>query len=387
MPRLRANLAIAALLAPMFHPGQLARGQSPSVHPDAALWRFVHPNAKALVSINWQRIRQSSEGAMIRDKLLNTFPIAAIPGLELLDTIDRVVLSLSGDETPTDTDVEAAPTPLLVALRGHFDAARLRQLFKRLGGKAQAYNSFQVYRPQGKDAKNLAYVLFDAGTILFGDAPSLFAALERNRFAPPAPEPGSIIARAAEMDASYELSWVMNADGMLSSHQLADLFRGDEWAQDAQAFEVGVNLHSGMTADVTVRFASEAAAKGVVAELTRLTDVVLQEKVLQDKVSKDRVSKDRKADLQMQDIVRKLKFSSDGSAAKISLRLTSRELEASVEAFAASGGDFAPVASASPATAPEAVPAPAPSKPGVIRIEGLDEGPREIPYPDPNQPH
>jgi hypothetical protein len=382
MPRLRATLAFTALLALMFDPGQLARGQSvsaqpASVQPDAALWRFVHPNAKALVSINWQRIRQSPEGALIRDKLLNTFPIAALPGLELLDTIDRVVISSSGNETPPDTDVEPAPAPLLVAMRGHFDAVGLRQLFKRLGGKAQAYNSFQVYRPQGKDAKDLAYVLFDAGTILFGDAPSLFAALDRNRFAPPAPEPGSIIARAAEMDAAYELSWVLNADGMLSSHQLVDLFRGDEWAQDAQGFEVGVNLHSGLTADVTVRFASEAAAKGVVAELTRLTGIV----------SKDKVSKDRKADLQMQDIVRKLKFSSDGSAAKISVRLTSRELEASVEAFAASASDLAPVASASPAAAPQAVPAPAPSKPGVIRIEGLDEGPREIPYPDPNQPH
>ena len=382
MPRLRATLAFTALLALMFDPGQLARGQSASGQSDAALWRFVHPNAKALVSVNWQRIRQTPEGAMIRDKWLNAFPIAAIPGAELLDQVDRVVISSLGNDTPADTDAEPAPTPLLVAVRGHFDAVRVRQLFTRLGGKPQAYNSFQVYRTQGKDAMDRSYFLFDAGTILLGDAPSLFAALDRNRFEPPAPEPGSIIARAAEMDAAYELSWVMNAAGMLSSRGWVDLFRGDEWAPDAQGLEAGVNLRSGLTADVTVRFASEAAAKQVVAELSRLTGMVLQEKV-----SKDKVAKDRKGGLQMQDIVKKLKFSSDGSAAKISVRLTSQELDASVEAFAASARDLAPVASASPAAAPAAVPAPAPSKPGVIRIEGLDEGPREIPYPDPNQQH
>jgi len=39
------------------------------------------------------------------------------------------------------------------------------------------------------------------------------------------------------------------------------------------------------------------------------------------------------------------------------------------------------IANPAPAPAPPA----APAKPSVIRIEGLDEGTREIPYPDPER--
>jgi hypothetical protein len=355
--RLRVCVALIALLAPA-----VAECQS-----DPAPWRFVYPNAKALININWQRIRQSPAGAMIRDQWLKAGPIAAIPGIELLDQVDRVVISSPGNETTTGTAVEPANAPMLIAVQGHFDAAKTRQLFARLGAKPQTYNSFQVYRPRGADAKDMAYVLFDAGTILFGDAPSLFAALDRNQFAPPAPEHGSIIARAAEMDATYELWLVITTPDILSNDRLADLFRAGEWAQDAQGFEAGVNLRSGLMADVSVRFASETAAKQVVTEMTRLTALL---------------SKDKKAEPQMRDIAKKLKFSSDGPAAKISLRLTPLELEKSAQAFrTAHPAEAAPALSAAAVPAPVSPP-PAPAKPAVIRIEGLDEGPREIPYPD-----
>jgi hypothetical protein len=350
----------------MFVRGQFARGQSASGQSDPAPWRFVYPNAKALISINWQRIRQSPAGAMIRDRWLNAGLAAAIPGIELLDQVDRVVISSPGNEaiqdTEAGTDVEPAPAPLLIAVFGHFDPAKVRALFARRGAKPQTYNSFQVYRPQGKDAKDMAYVLFDAGTILFGDAPSLFAALDRNQFAPPAPGPGSILARAAEMDAAYEVWVIVTTPDIMSNDRLAELFHGGEWAEDAQGFEAGVNLRSGLAADATVHFASEAAAKRVVTEMTKLSAML---------------AKDKKAEAQMQVIAKKLKFSSDGPAAKISLRLTPQDLEKSAQAFAAARKARALVAPTQAVTAP-------PAKPGVIRIEGLEEGPREIPYTDSN---
>jgi hypothetical protein len=355
--RHRLSVLLIALLAPA-----AAECQS-----DAALWRFVYPNAKALISINWQRIRQSPGVAMIRDQWLNAGPIAALPGIELLDDIDQVVISSPGNETTTGTAVvPAAQAPMLIAVGGHFDAARVRQLFTRLGGKAQAYNSYQVYRPQGQDAKDMGYVLFDAGTILFGDAPSLFAALDRNQFAPPEAEPGSIVARAAELDRAYELSLVITTPDIMSNDRLAGLFHGADWAPDAQGFEAGVNLRSGLTADVTVRFASEAAAKRMVTEMTRLTAIAAKDK----------------AEPQLRDIARKLKFNSDGPAAKISLRLTPQDFEKSARAFAAARqASVALAASAGSVPAPGSSP-PVPAKPAVIRIEGLDDGPREIPYPD-----
>jgi hypothetical protein len=370
MPRLRAILVFAVLLAPGIASGQ-ASGQS-----DPALWRFVYPNAKALISCDWAAIRQSPAGAMIREKWLDSGAMQAVPGMELLNDIDRVLISSPG-KNPLD---DSAESPILVAIRGHFDAARVRQVFTRFGAKPQSYNSFQVYRPQRRarqddDAKDTAWVLFDAETILYGDAPSIFAALDRNRFAqaspPSSPAPGSLVARAAGMEAGYEFWMIVDATEIISSDLIAALFQGGEWASEADGFEAGVNLRAGLAADITVRFSSDATAKRVTAELTRVVNLA---------------AKDKSTGAELRQIARKLKFGLDGSATKISLRLTQPELERSVEAFAESHKAVPAVAengagnAGSPAVAAAQ---PAVIRPAVIRIEGLDEGPREIPFEDP----
>src|SRR5580658_8357289 len=357
MLRLRPTLALAVLLAPV-----VAHGQS-----DPALWRFVYPNAKALISIDWARIRQTPAGAMIQEKFLSAGAMPAIPGLELLDDMDRVLISSPGK----NSDDNSSESPILVAIHGHFDSAKVRAVFIHFGAKPQSYNSFQVYRPQGRgeDRKDTAWVLFDAETILLGDAPSIFATLDRNRSAPAA---GSLAARAAEMEAAYEFWIIMDAAEIVSTDQIAALFRGGEWASEAQGFDAGVNLRTGLAADITVRFSSDATAKRITTELSRLVNMA---------------AKDKSAGAQIQDIAKRLKFNVDGSAAKISLRLTQQELEKSAQAFAAglqtAARNTASNERSNPNPTPAITPVTTPSKPGVIRIEGLDEGTREIPFQDP----
>jgi hypothetical protein len=361
--RLRLSVALIALLAP-----SAAQCQS-----DPALWRFVYPNAKALISIDWARIRQSQAGAMIREKWLTVSgtPMPAIPGIELLNDIDRILISSPGNKSPD----ESAQPPVLIAIHGHFDPAKVREIFTRFGAKPQAYNSFQVYRTQGKQAKDMACVLFDGETILFGDAPSIFAALDRNQFGTPPQQPGttsgSMMARAEEMEAGYDFWVIMDATEILSNDSVAALFRGGEWASEARGFEAGVSLRSGLAADITVRFSSDATAKRMTTELTRVVNLA---------------AKDKSTGAQVQDIAKKLKFIADGSATKISLRMTQQDMEKSAQAFAASrqasaqlAGKRASSANLTPAPTPIATP----PKPAVIRIEGLDDGPREIPYQDP----
>ncbi len=351
MRRVGPWVVMIALLAPV-----AAECQS-----DPALWRFVYPNARALVSINLQRIRQSPAIAALHEKWPGGKLTTTFPDIEMLDDVDRILISSPGNPTTNDAGAESAQPPVLFAVHGHFDGAKVRQFFARLDTKAQSYNAFQVYRPQSKGDKNMAYLLVDPETILFGDAPSVFAALDRNQFGPPAPPSGSILARAAEMEAAYEFWVVMNQPDLLASDRFAGLIPGGDFVSGAQGLEAGISLRSGLAADITVHFASEASAKQVVTEMTRLIA---------------EASKDKKVEAQMQDIVKKLKFSSEGPAAKISLRLTPQELARSAQAFTAgyrAGG-------ASQAAVP--APAPVPTKPGVIHIEGLDDGPREIPYPD-----
>lgn len=360
MRRALATLAFIVLLAPASAMGQA----------DSALWRFVSPDSKALIGIDWARIRPLQAGAMIREQWLTAGALAAVPGLDLLDDIDRVLISSPGKNSSDDS----AESPILVAIHGHFDAAKVRHIFTHLGAKPQEYNSFQVYRPQAKDT---AWVIFDSETILYGDAPSIFAALDRNQFAQASPQPtpgsGSILARAAEMDSHYELWVIMDAAEMVSSDRIAALFRGGEWASDAQTLEAGFDLRAGLAAEITVRFSSDAIAKRVTAELTRVMNLT---------------ARDKSAGAQTQNIAKKMKFTVDGSAAKVSLRLTGHELEESALAFAASQKAAEADAGLSEGSneklnanaAPVADPVTKPSKPAVIRIEGLDEGTREIPY-------
>ena len=110
---------------------------------------------------------------------------------------------------------------ILLAVRGHFDEAQVRQLFVHFGAKPQSYNSFRVYRPQGKDAKNRPGSCSTPTTIMYGDAPSLFAALDRSRFAPP--RAGARIAgRAGGRDGrDYDSVVVMDATEMMSNDRLA----------------------------------------------------------------------------------------------------------------------------------------------------------------------
>jgi hypothetical protein len=122
----------------------------------------------------------------------------------------------------------------------------------------------------------MAYVLFDAGTILFGDAPSVFAALDRNRFAAPDAEPGSIIARGAELDATYELWLVLTSPDILSNDRLAGLLGGGEWATDAQGFRSrrppALGPRGGRYRALCVGGGSQAVA----TEMTRLTAIASQ---------------------------------------------------------------------------------------------------------------
>lgn len=365
MPRLRAALAFAIVFTPVITYAQA------SPQPDAALWRFVYPDAKALVSIDWVRIRQSQTADMIREKWLSLsgMPLPSIPGIELLDDIDRILISSPANKSPDDS----TQPPVLIAIHGHFDPAKVHQVFARWGAKAQSYNAFQVYRPQGKDAKQIAWVLFDAETILFGDPKAVFTTLDRNQFGPPPQTANPLLARAAEMDANYDFWFIMDAAEIMSSDSVAGLLRGGEWASEARGFEAGVNVRGGLAADLTIRFSSDEVAKRMTAELTHIINMA---------------AKDKSSGVGVQEIAKKLKFALDGSAAKISLRLTQQELDKTALAFAAAqktafqaGRNTAwTIQPVQPK--PALTPIPAPAKPAVIRIEGLDDGPREIPFPD-----
>lgn len=362
----RLILALVLLIAPLAAP---VGAQAPS---EPALWRFADPHPKSLIGMDWARIRNSAAGAAVRQKLP---PPGTVPGLlllDLLDSIDRVLISSPAAPAAVNSGADSENSSVLIAIQGHFDAARVRQFFALSGAKPQSYNSFQVYRPQAKTDRDSAYVLFDAHTVLYGDAPLVFAALDRNEFGPPvgpAPGPGSLVARAAELDAKYELWGILDVAEVTSPETFGALFHGDEWASAIQGLEAGVNVGAGLDADFILHLASEEAAKHVTADLANAVNTT---------------GKDNGIGVPIQGIAKKLRFSVEGSAAKVSLHMNQQELQEVAQAFQAGVQAGKRTATTNSGEQPGLAPASAaPPKPAVIRIEGLDEGTREIPYQQP----
>jgi len=338
---------------------------------DPALGRFIQPNAKVLISVDWKRIRQSALGTTVTEKWIKSEsgPIAGLPGLEFLNDIDRLVLSSPGgngkDATPQDA-------PILILAAGHFDLGEVRNALAKFGAKAQMFNSTPVYRPQGKDGKDMAIVLLDAQNILIGDAASVFNALEHNAFSAPAPAENSILSRASQMDTNYDAWMIVSDPEELGNNHLTDLFAQGQFGEPVRAVEAGVSLRTGFAAEVKVQFEDEKAAAKLVSEMDKFLKLML-------------MGKPGNADLA--ELGKKLKISAEGPNAKIALRLTPQELEKNTQILASFRKQPATPPVGTLATAQPLVRAtpqePRQEEKKVIRIEGLDGGPREIPYDRP----
>jgi hypothetical protein len=346
----RLHLATGLLmLAPALAPAQT----------DPALWRFVQPNAKAIISIDWKHVRQSHVGTMLREKWIDANS-AAIPGAEFLNDVDRFLISSGG----LNTGDEPSEPPMLIVVQGHFDLLKVRKLLQAHGTKAQAFNSFQVYRPQGKNAKDMAFAMLDAQIILIGDARSVFAGLDRSTALATVPDASPVLARAAAMDATYEVWALITSPGALANDRLMGLLSGGESGSNALGYEVGFSFKNGLSADASVLFESDSASKRLASELGKMLKMAI---------------KDKMGEPAMLDLEKKLKVSADGKMVKIAMHLTAQELEKNAQIYATTHRQSAPVLAelrtvARPASEPPK------TERRVIRIEGLDEGTREIPY-------
>jgi hypothetical protein len=342
----------------------LAASGIASAQTDPALWRFIQPNAKAIISIDWKHVRESHVGTMLREKWVDTN--SAIPGVEFLNDVDRFLIS-SGGQNAGD---EPSEPPVLIVARGHFDLPRVRKLLVTHGAKAQAFNSVQVYRPQGKNAKDMAFVLIDAQTILIGDARSVFAGVDRIAVPGAVADATPLPARATALDATYEVWALITTPGALANDRLMGLLSGGEVGSNALGYEIGFSFKNGLSADASVLFESDSAAKRLSSELGKMLKMVI---------------KDKMGEPAMLDLEKKLKITAEGSLVKIAMRVTPQELEKNAQIYAATHKQPSPILADVRAVAKQAPEPPKPER-RVIRIEGLDEGTREIPYKSDHQP-
>jgi len=324
---------------------------------DSALWRFVNPKAKAVVGINWGRIQQTRAGELMRDRLGGS-PLP-LPGVDFLNDIERVIISSAGNPDPEDQQ----EPPILLAVRGRFHLSELRKTLSDRGAKRQTYGEFQIFRPQDKGGKDLAIALIDARTLLVGDAGSVFAALEHNGY--PGTDNSPAIARASALDAGYDFWAVLTSPRAIASQRLMELFTGEELVDDAQGFEAGISFRDGMNMTLTIATPSEDAAKKLSSTIAKVVNLS---------------ARDKPTNPALADLERKLRVGSEKSDVILTLRMTRDELSRTADKFDQYRRDKdRQLAAAQLAAKAAAPPAPPPQK-MVIKIDGLENGTREIPY-------
>jgi hypothetical protein len=311
------------------------------------LWRFAHPDAKAIIGINWARLRPSKLGTLLAERIAAS--PGEIPGLEFLDEIEEVLISSPG------SDAETEP-PMLITLRGQFNLEKIRRALLSHGAKQQRFPAFSMYRLQTGANRNFGFVLKDARTILAGDVASLAHAAEGRENA--VENSNALLTRAQAMQLRYDAWAVVSAPQAVSGGRLMSMFLGHASGESTNGFEAGLSVRDGLQLDIRIMTEAEASAKRLGSELGKILKLA---------------AKDRAGDPGFAELEKKIKIAAEGPDVRLTLRLSPIELEKNARLFRA------PRPEPKPALA--AAPPPPPPPAAMIRIEGLDEGTREIPLP------
>ena len=309
------------------------------------LWKFAHPQAKALIGINWKVVRDSQGGRMMRDKLESGIA-EAIPGIEFLNDLEEALIS-----SPGPTEGRADP-PALIAVRGRFDRARVKDLLVRHGARKQMYGASVIYRPQGETGRDFAIAQIDERTLLLGDVASVLAGIDRAKSEWTGGGANPVVERAQRLETSYDFWALFTAPGALS-------MPGAHMPPDAREMEAGISFHNGLSMDVRLDTASIDIARHMAVDLSKVLKLA---------------SKDQEGQPGWTEIVKKMHVWADSTAVRLSLRMGGDDLAKATRLWE--------VARARRDTAQAQTHVdlkPVPPQRKTIRIEGLDEGLREIP--------
>lgn len=337
-----------------FATATLAAAQS---HP--SWWTYASPDATALVGIQLENLHQSPFAQQIEAELSPSGSLG-FPNIDCLKQARQIIVS--------------APETLAIEW-GTFPAATLREQALRAGLGYVRYRTVPMWIPQNGSGMGVAQMT--AQLVLVGARKTLEAAIDNSvaekdrRYSP-------LLARAARFSRTADL-WVVATQ---LPDPLASLFVPIEAAP--QGFEGALSVQDGLHAEAWIDAESEQAAAGMAKRFKQDAPSFLP-------------------------IARTVQVTTGASKVTLDLQLTSEQL-ASVTGGSAPRVETAvnvPVNPLAPAPTPApkprtipvaaAVPPPAsvedpplfrvtvekPAVPRVIVIQGLDDGPRVIPFPDP----
>lgn len=293
-------------------------------HP--SWWTLAPIDATAIVGIEWQSLKDTPFGAPVAAELGSSIGLPELPCL------------LNARE------ILIASPALLAMITGNFSALTLRAEAAKLGMRAANYHGVNVWTPGAKSGAataTLSIAQLSDQLLLAGARTTLEAAIdrsfaERRHYSP-------LLARAARY-AQADLFVV--ADKL--PDPLASIFVPIEG--ETRGFDGYVSLATGLSVEASLDAGSEDNA-ATIAESVRQSIPSLP------------------------DVAQSLTVKVNAREVFLSLELDSSEFTGALRSVPA-------VAAPQPAAAaPKAAEEPKPAGPQIIRIYGLDDGPREIVLP------
>lgn len=324
-----------------------------------SVWRYVHPEASALVGIEWSRVIQSPVGKKLQATVAEK-GFSGTPGMEFLDDIDRIFIS-----TPGAREGSQEQAPAVVAVQGRFDLDKLRQLAAKKMAESLEYRSIEILE-EGEDREGeqpMSMALVSPETILLGDGASVRAAIDNHVLADARQMKEPLFVRAMELAATNDV-WVVSelspADFSPSGTEAAPFLN------DVDSIEAGISLQQGLGLEVNLGTQSSEAAKNLAGGLQFITGMMLAKQA---------------QDPNMPNLSEKLSIATEDRLVRMALQLDQAELESAFKsATSQATAQLAVNTGQSEAPSWEEPAPPEPPKKRVITIIGLDEGTKEIPF-------
>jgi hypothetical protein len=296
-------------------------------HP--SWWRYASPDATALVGIQWEHLRSSPFADAVSGELSGDDGLG-FPDLDCLKQARQIVIS----------------SPALLAMAaGNFPAATLREQATRKGLKRALYHDIEIWVTPGKETLSVARM--SDQLVLLGLLKNLQDAIDRSLLEDTSRVSSPLLARAAHY--SQDDLWVV-ATGLPDT--LADRFIPIDAV--AQGFEGGVSLQGGLKLKAAFTTPSEESADQLVETLKGML-------------------------VSMPVATRGIEVRIDQNTVTLSMAVTDQQLAAALKTTAPVVAKATP--KPEPVVATPVPPTPVAAKPAapqVIRIYGLDDGPREI---------
>jgi len=204
-----------------------------------SMWRYAHPDAKALIGIEWQRILRSPLGQEIRKKITEANP-AGVKEIDILDSVGRIFISSPGRPEGT---AEGEQAQGVAAIQGDFDLGKIRKLASAKTVGTSTYQEIKILELADKDGEPAALALVSPQLLLLGDKESVEAAIDHYLEGDPAQASNPLFQRAAELSAQNDI-WVVAkaAPGDFAGKS----GKQPKFLESVRSVEAGISLQDGL---------------------------------------------------------------------------------------------------------------------------------------------